>query len=138
MKSAYVELKIERVYAPAARLKTAQDQLAALQNETTDAHGTTWTVCQEHHAPARDVCGKAKVIGFSWDHTFTLLGLFKHMYAGDPAADVDRANRVMADLYAKWTPITVKEWFVFKGLVIAGGLCAAQVRTPATRVVASL
>ena len=62
MRSAYVELKSERVYAPAARLKTAQDQLAALQNVTTNAHSTTWTVCQEHHAPARDVCGKAKVI----------------------------------------------------------------------------
>jgi hypothetical protein len=74
---------------------------------------------------------KPLVIGFSWDHTFMLLGLFKHMYAGDPAADVDRANRFMADLYAKWTPITVMEWFVFKGLVIAGGLCAQQVRTPA-------
>ena len=79
----------------ANRMKQAKEEGAALLGKSVKVHQTTWTVIKEHHEPTRDVCGATKLRGFEFDETWQLFDFLKHLWPGDPGADLDRANAFM-------------------------------------------
>jgi hypothetical protein len=112
----------------ARRVRQAKEKLDGEIGKEVIVNDTTWKVVREHHcAPAPDTVGKPELIGFDFDN-FNLLRLFRHMYPGVPEEDIDRANSFMAHRYSQWREITVREWFLWHGLLIAATLYGSQVR----------
>ena len=111
----------------ARRGREAKAKLDGEIGKAVTVNDTTWKVVREHHrAPTRDSVGKPELIGFDFDN-FCLLRLFRHMYPGVPEEDIDRANSFMAHRYARWQEITVREWFLWHGLLVAAPLYGSQV-----------
>ena len=111
----------------ARRVRQAKEKLDGEIGKEVIVNDTTWKVVREHHcAPAPDTVGKPELIGFDFDN-FNLLRLFRHMYPGVPEEDIDRANSFMAHRYSQWREITVREWFLWHGLLVAAPLYGSQV-----------